>query len=150
MTKIARILGCKSKSYVAAVGSSRKSVGKLRFGDGAALEKLAELVAGGFEGAQVSFGVTMREEGTSIKDNLEEEFFNRHPPQAGRLIEIANDLAAENPKVVGVFADGRPGIGGGQMRQERTKAGHNPLPRFHVPVRATPTECNYLAMKNIF
>ncbi len=124
-------------------------MGKLRFGDGAALEKLAELVAGGFEGAQVSFGVTMIEE-SSIKDNLEEEFFNRNPPQAARLIEIANDLAAGNPMVVGVFADDRPGIGGGQMRQERTKAGHNPLPRFHVPVRATPTECNYLAMKKIF
>ena len=89
----------------------------------------------------MSFGVTMIEEGTPIKDNLEEEFFNRNPPQAERLIEIANDLAAGNPKVVGVFADGRPGICGGQMRQERTKAGHNPLHRFQVPVRATPTEC---------
>lgn len=71
-------------------------------------------------------------------DDIEKADLDGRFAKARCLMEIADDLAAQNPKVVGVFANGLAGISLGQVTQERPETVDNALAGQDVVIGSAP------------
>ena len=91
-------------------------------------KKTAQFAASRFKGSQCCVGFPAVGQGANIHDGVKEEFRNGNPSKGGRFVEATDNLAAENPKVVGMFADGAAGQSElDQMKEEGAKTVHELL-----------------------
>jgi hypothetical protein len=71
-------------------------------------QEAKEFAAGCIEGGLLGFLRAMGEQRPTVAaDEAEDDLFDRPPPQTAVHLQPANDLAAENPDVVTVPAQGR-------------------------------------------
>ena len=76
-------------------------------------EEASEFAAGRVQGALRFLGIAaMDERPALIVYEIEEYPLDRFLSQRRVFIEIANDLSAQNPQVIDVFANGLPGKAG--------------------------------------
>ena len=93
-------------------------------------EEAAEFAAGGVKRALFFLGVAVVDQRPAlvVKD-VEEHSLHRHFSEERVFVEVANDLAAQHPEVVDVFANGLSGeTRRRQMFQEWPEAGDEIFP----------------------
>jgi hypothetical protein len=71
-------------------------------------EESVEFAAGGVEGALVFFRAVVNERATVVVDRVAEKLLSSLFSERGVVVEVADDLSAQQPKIVHVTAN-RPG-----------------------------------------
>jgi len=62
-------------------------------------EEAEESAAGGFEGALLLLRIAVIQQWSSLLQNLEEEIFDGHFPEARGFVQVADDFSSQHPKV---------------------------------------------------
>ena len=104
-------------------------------------QKSIEFFAGRVKRALFLLGETAMDQWPLIVGNgLTDQLLNRSLSEFGRIVEVSDDLAPEQPQVVAVQITGfaRQTLGQ-QVQQERREHRHDLLTRNYVTLLATPT-----------
>jgi len=105
-------------------------------------QEAEQLAACRIEGALLGFGLVVGEQRAAILANeVENDLFDRHSPQAAVLLQSADHLAAKNPDVVAVPPQGRARqLQRQQSAQEGLEVLHQPRAGRNVTrfIRPTP------------
>ena len=88
-------------------------------------EETVELPAGGVEGALLIFPAVVDQRATILVYHIADELFCRKLSQRRVIVHLPDDLSAQYPQVIDVFANGLTGkIRRHQMLQERSQTGN--------------------------
>jgi hypothetical protein len=104
------------------------------------IEEAAELAAGRVQGALCFLGIAaMNQRPALVVKEIKQHALDRYFSQSRIFVEIADDLSAQHPQVVNVFANGLPGKPGrNQMFQEWPEASNEFFSRRQVFFESHP------------
>src|ERR1700730_2204325 len=104
------------------------------------LKEAPELAAGGVERALVFFGCVVGEKWSALViEGGKHDVCHRLLPESWVLLELSDDLTAEHPEVVSMFAQGcARQVRAQQMAQERREVFHNFLAWRHIALFTPP------------